>query len=72
MKGLVIVLVVVSLLLVGCEKTITGDTQTDNTLTEKVCECSKIDLTEYDKRLDDLQEQTRTLRKQFRYTKLYR
>lgn len=61
MKKLIIVLlVIVSLLLVGCENNMTGET----TLTEKVCECPNIDLSEYDKRIDDLEQQTRTLRKQ--------
>lgn len=59
-KLIITLLFIVSLLLVGCEKnTLTGDIQT-----EKVCECSEIDLSEYDKRLTSLEEQTRTLRKQ--------
>ncbi len=60
-KLIIVLLVIVSFLLVGCEKTITGETVLQ---TEKVCECPNIDLTEYDKRIEDLEQQTSTLRKQ--------
>jgi peptidoglycan hydrolase CwlO-like protein len=59
-KLIIVLLVIVSFLLVGC-KSPTGKVILQ---TEKVCECPNIDLSEYDKRIEDLQEQTRTLRKQ--------
>lgn len=58
-KSIVIILIISIILIAGCE------TPTDNTIlqTEKVCECSNIDLSEYDQKIEDLQKEVIFLRK---------